>query len=259
MILIESTDGQRSGKGPFNVSKCFHLSITRKTRPIQTSYTMDNQLVSKVQDHKYLGVTIDKNLKWSTHCQKISSKARSTLGIVRRSLHSTSQDVKSRAYQALVRPQLEYASAAWNPHTKKDSDILQKVQNAAARFATSDYDRFSSVSAMQERLGWDLLSVRHLHSQVCIFYKIHFGLVNISFPSFVEKPKRLSSRSSHPLQYLRVQCNKDSFFFSFYPRMIYVWNSLSPGVVGAPSYDLFKSSSLGEVRTLAPPVWSTRI
>jgi len=243
----------------FNVSKCFHLPITRKTRPIKTSYTMDNQLVSKVQDNKYLGVTIDHNLKWTNHCQKISAKARSTLGIVRRSLHSTSQEVKSRAYQALVRPQLEYAAAAWNPYTKKDTDILQKVQNAAARFVTSDYSRFSSVSAMQKSLGWDSLAVRRLHSQVCMFYKIHHGLVNISFPSFLERPKRLPARSPHPLQYLRVQCSKDSFFYSFYPRIVYVWNSMPLSVISAPSYDQFRSSSLVEVRTLAPPVWSSRI
>ena len=146
---------------------------------------MNGDLISIVQDNKYLGVTICNDLRWSKHCNKIASKARSTLGIVRRSLHAANKDIKVKAFQALVRPQLEYASDACNPYSDKDTKTLQRVQNSAAQFALSDYNRSCSVTAMQDQLGWDSLAVRRLHSQICMFYKIHCRLVNISFPPYI--------------------------------------------------------------------------
>ena len=38
------------------------------------------------------------------------------------------------AYVALVRPQLEYASSAWNPCTKRTINKIEMVQHGAARF-----------------------------------------------------------------------------------------------------------------------------
>ena len=220
---------------------------------------MDGQLISKAPSQKYLGVTIDSKLSWSEHCHKVASKARSTLGIVRRSLPSAPQEVKSKAYQALVRPQLEYASAAWNPHTQKDVDTLQKVQNAAARFVTGNYLRGSSVTQMQKTLGWDTLTDRRMHAQLCMFYKIHNRLVHIDFPSYIQKPKRIPARSPHPFQYLRVQTSRETFFYSFFPRVIPVWNGLPITVVSASSIETFRSLALTQVQHLVPPVWIKRI
>jgi len=35
---------------------------------------------------------------------------------------------------SLVRPNLEYAAAAWDPYTAKDTQQLERVQRGAARF-----------------------------------------------------------------------------------------------------------------------------
>ena len=54
----------------------------------------------------------------------ITAKANRTLGLLRRNIRTPSPQLKERAYKALVRPQLEYASVAdlggvprvpWNP------------------------------------------------------------------------------------------------------------------------------------------------
>ena len=60
-----------------------------------------------VPKHKHLGVTIAENLDWSPHYNTIASKANRTLGVLRRQLKGCSKSVKSTAYKALVRPQLE--------------------------------------------------------------------------------------------------------------------------------------------------------
>ena len=149
----------------FNASKCQLLTITRKTKPRNHIYTVADQTIEKTNHHKYLGVTISHNLMWTDHIAKVRSKACSTLGIIRRNLGPCGKEIKLRAYQALVRPQLEYAAAAWNPHTSANIQSLEAVQRQAVRFICGEYGRFTSVTPLREQLKLDKLETRRLMSQ----------------------------------------------------------------------------------------------
>ena len=59
---------------------------------------------------KYLGVTVSKDLKWNTHVSNVCTEANRTLGFLRHNLSSCPQDVKEMAYKGLVQPHLKYAS-----------------------------------------------------------------------------------------------------------------------------------------------------
>ena len=39
----------------------------------------------------------------------------------------------------MVRPTLEYASAVWDPHERKDIQLLEKVQGRGVRYVTNNY------------------------------------------------------------------------------------------------------------------------
>ena len=57
---------------------------------------------------------------------------------MRRNLSKCPEESKERAYQALVRPHVEYTSAVWDPHLKKDIKEIETVQRRAARFVKSN-------------------------------------------------------------------------------------------------------------------------
>ena len=123
----------------FQPVKCKIIQLTRKQiKQINAVYSFEGRVLENVDNIKYLGVTISKDLKWNTHVSNICTKANRTLGFLRRNLLSCPQDVKETAYKGLVWPVLEYASPVWDSYGIVVHEELEKVQNRAARFVTGN-------------------------------------------------------------------------------------------------------------------------
>ena len=144
----------------FNVSKCYLMSIHRSKHPNSSQYKLDNHILEQVEENPYLGLTIHKSLKWASHINKISNKANSVLGFIKRNLKPENRDITELAYSSLVRSILEYSSTVWDPFYQKDIDRLERVQRRAARFVPNDYKPLSSVTSMVPQLGWKPLAER---------------------------------------------------------------------------------------------------
>ena len=104
----------------FNPSKCNIICISNKQRAPQRSYFFCGSKLEQVDSASYLGVTVNSKLKWSEHISSISSKASRSLRLIKRNLWNCPRKVRETAYTSIVRPKLEYASASWDPHYKKD-------------------------------------------------------------------------------------------------------------------------------------------
>ena len=70
------------------------MQLTRKRiKKINAVYSIERTVLENVDNIKYLGVTISKDLKWNTHVSNGCTKANRTLGFLRRNLLSCPQDV----------------------------------------------------------------------------------------------------------------------------------------------------------------------
>ena len=139
----------------FNPIKCYLMSITSSKRPFTYIYTLDNHTLQQVQNSPYLGVLLSDDMKWTPQITNITKKASSTLGFFRRNLRHCSGKLKDTAYKTLVRANLEYASAAWDPYTDTHSKLLERIQRCAVCFVKGDYSRYGSVTSMLKDLNWD--------------------------------------------------------------------------------------------------------
>lgn len=91
-----------------------------------------------VDHHPYLGVELNDNLKYNVHIDNIYKKAPSLLGFLKCNLWHCPPEVKERAYQSLVRPNLEYATQIWNPQQKTQQKQIEQVQRNAMRFVNNN-------------------------------------------------------------------------------------------------------------------------
>ena len=82
---------------------------------------------------KDLGVTIDSNLIFESHIQIKVNKANQTMGMIRRAFTHLDNDTFLCLFKAFVRPQLEYANAAWSPYKVKDITAIENVQRRATK------------------------------------------------------------------------------------------------------------------------------
>ena len=102
-------------------------------------------VLTQVHHHSYLGVILSKDLKWSEYIVKIiTSSAKQTLGIIRRNFRNVSVDCKSKIYNSLVRPKIEYANSTWYPYLQKDRHTVHRldmIQHSAARLCFNNYSK----------------------------------------------------------------------------------------------------------------------
>jgi len=116
----------------FNSSKCYILCMNRSKVKPAVNYFLDGQPLSLVDSHTYLGITISSDLHWQNHTSSISAKASRILNFVRHNVYGCSAEAKATAYTTLVRPHLEFSSAAWDLHLAKDVHQPECVQRRAA-------------------------------------------------------------------------------------------------------------------------------
>ena len=144
----------------FNPSKCQVLQLTRARKPIPTSYYLHNQKLEITDCARYLGVDIFQNLSFNNHIDRICNTANKTLGFLRRNLKVNNKQLKTVAFQATVRPVLEYCSSCWDPYTQRNILKLEMVQRRAARWVKGDWRQTSSVTSMLQELNWRSLALR---------------------------------------------------------------------------------------------------
>ena len=162
--------------------------------------------------------------------------------MIRRNFWYCPQDVKETAYITLVRPKLEYACEAWDPHFKKDITSLERVQMKAARLCANNYHPTASVTEMISDLELTNLELKRTMSRLILMpYKMCHGLVDIDVNRYLRPHfSGIRTRSSHNYKFKQDKATKDVYFYSFFPRTIRLRNNLPADLVESSSLGTFK-------------------
>jgi hypothetical protein len=235
-------DWSKEWQMEFNTQKCSILRVRKaRSKGITKEYTMNNaKLQDNLTHHPYLGVELSSDMSWNHHIDKATTKATQKLNLLRRTVNKgASKETREAAYQALVRPHLEYACAVWDPYLSKHIDQVERVQRKAARYVSNNYDRNSSTSEIIQQMGWPSLLERRFIQRHSLMYKIVNKEIGLPVPTYIEKPSR-SSKNHHEHHMMPIRCNNNIYKYSFFPRTIKTWNILPPALVYSNSAEIFK-------------------
>lgn len=172
----------------------------------------------------------------------IVAKAQRSLNLLRRNFSCYPSSIKRHAYTCIVRPILEYASAAWSPSTQRDINKLESLNRRAARFAFAEYRNEPGImTQLYETQEWQTIYKRCMVSRLSLLHR----LIYTSLLSH-ERPLEFSNQSTrtrtNTLQISRPFCWTLQASCSFYPRTITEWNSLPQVIVESSSGQAFKNN-----------------
>lgn len=168
----------------------------------------------------YLGVTITSRLIWSSHINKICASASRKLGFLRHKLKAAPSHVKLLAYSSIVRPQLEYASAAWDPFLKKDIHKLEMEQRKAVRFFFNSYHSRASPSLLMANNNIMTLENRRQLARLRFLFLRNSQQFNVNPGLYIQPRLSRSTRSTHEHNLTPIFARTTLFKHSFFPRTI---------------------------------------
>jgi hypothetical protein len=131
--------------------KKFQLTHHTRRRHMDTTQLViiDEGTITPRKTSKYLGMTMDEELKWKPHIQEVKTKATKSIGALASLAGSTwgmgLKDMR-RIYQATVVPQILYGCSAWSiskdtglGYTQKTMSTLNSLQAEAARIISGAF------------------------------------------------------------------------------------------------------------------------
>ena len=231
----------------FAEDKCKVLTITLKyKRNIKMKdYQIHNYVLKRVDNADYLGVKLDSKLNFNAHIGSLCKKATSARQFLQRTLPACDRKTKAQTYTTFVRPIVEYAATAWDPHNckglKKQRDHLEDVQSKCARYVTGQWKRQgSSVSGMKAQLGWDSLQERRAKARILMMHKVKYGYVAIPSHLLVVKSNTTmvtrGAVNKHHVPNSRIIPRERSFMYAA-PTM---WDGLPPHMTSESDHDNFR-------------------
>ena len=74
---------------------------------------IDNVIIEKVDEFNFLGLTMDTNLNWKKHSEKICNKFTKMIGILNRLKYVLPLGIKIMLYNTLILTHINYCIMAW--------------------------------------------------------------------------------------------------------------------------------------------------
>ncbi len=178
---------------------------------------------------------IHASLKSTEQANKAASAANRMIGILKNSFVHRGVDLWKRLYTTYIRPNLEFAISAWNPHLQKDINVLEKVQRRATRIP-----HFMKSYEYEDRCkiwGITSLSDRRKRGDLIQKYKIETGQDMVMWHT---QPEKVVVREGERPRYHREKTKNAERHEFFNNRIANAWNLLPNEIVNATSVNDFK-------------------
>ena len=184
----------------FNDKKYKLQTITRKHKPICTSYEVNGNTIKSCEEERDLGVSLERDLTSHAQVSHQDAHANKLLGFARRNsrfIHSTS--VRRTLYLRLVRAHLGYATQVWVPQGIELISKLESIQRRSTKFIFC-LPFLTNISYKEIPMYVNLLPVCYWHEllDLIYFYKAMHNMIHLD-PSVVPFVRQCARRTRIPV------------------------------------------------------------
>ena len=173
--------------------------------------------VSRVTEHKHLGLILQSNLSFEKHIIEKMAKAKTHIGIIKHLNRFLPFKTLNQMYKALVRPHLDYCDIIYHiPSTTNLPPLgislhglmekVEQIQYQGALAVTGTWQGSSRVKIYEE-IGWETLSDRRMSKRILQTHKI----VNGKTPNYLREkmPPNRRNLINLPHIFQEVNCRTD--------------------------------------------------
>lgn len=226
----------------FNDEKCTYMVFNNKF--FTFDFEMNGKSLRESECERDLGIYLNNKLKWNYQATMAANRAFGVLGQLKKAFKYWTKSTFKRLYFAFVRPHLEYAIAAWNPHTKQDIKVLEKVQRRATKLVVGL--KGLNYEERLNKLGLTTLKVRRTRGDLIEYFKIckNMSVVDWHNPNKlcnsleIDGPAGNIRGFKHRITKQLTTCSaRQTFILN---RIVDSWNRLPPDVIDAKSVTVFK-------------------
>lgn len=139
------------------------------------------------------------------------------------------KDTKVHAYDVVIRSTLECASIVRHPHTAVLTEMLESIENKAARFISSCYFCYESVSSIKQNLNLSPLAMRRKFFHLSFIHKLYHS--SLFQRTFVHSASYFSTCVDHDHTIEPIFSRTRKHQFSPLALSTNEWNSLPASIV----------------------------
>ena len=114
--LLKVYEWFMANKLSVNSAKCNYVIFHNSPKIIDNNsmdITLNNEILTRVEYTKFLGVYIDERLLWKNHIQQIENKVSKNIGINYRLSHYLPHHILRILYSSLILPYITYCNIIW--------------------------------------------------------------------------------------------------------------------------------------------------
>ena len=232
------------------------LFSQKKIKPIHPPLYFNDVEVTKVTEHKHLGLILDEKLCFEKHINEKIKIALKGLTLIKKLYPYLPIKTLDQMYKILIRPHFDYCDIIYhlpslinlnyNSNTLNYlMESIEKIQYQAALAVTGAW-KGSNRNRLYEELGWETLSDRRWHHRLIQIYKI----INKISPQYLNNnlPNNRLPLYRQANSYHNIHCRTTKYMNSFFPHSVQIWNQIGRDFQNCTSVIQFKKYSLPLIR-----------
>ena len=112
------------------------LCLVKKNLNNKINIQICNNQIPQSDQVKYLGILINKHLKWKPYIDELTTSISKSVGILYHFPKYLSNNNLKKIYHSLVKSRLQYGILLWGNANQSTLHNLNKVNNRALRYVT---------------------------------------------------------------------------------------------------------------------------